>query len=144
VKIPKDMVFPSEGITNAAYLKQMRLQEARAERDPILDKAVELLDAYVAAYDRRQAYGGSRIAGDDTVDRTYNGMLRREEERAQAFFARVVNDPDAARPGLGLHRTPHRVLRGWLAQVSQAQPGKDRAVRRAEVVRELKRPTGGQ
>ncbi len=133
-----DMTVTMSGITNERYLKQSARIAAAKERDPVYDKTVELLDAYVKAYDQRQRYGVTPIARDPHVDRTYNFMLRQESERANAFVNRCVNAPDDARPGLGI-RMDRRDVRDWLRQVAEAEPGEKRDARRRMVLSEIKR-----
>jgi hypothetical protein len=105
--------------------------------DPLVSLCMDLLDKYVAAYDQRQRCRGSSIAEDATTDEAYNGLLRREEERAGAFIARVCNAQDAARPGLGGGESLRPRARQWLALVAEATDA-ERPKRRAEVLRELR------
>jgi hypothetical protein len=117
------------------YAKAM---QQHGDADPVVATCMALLDAYVSAYDRRGRYRGSSIAEDATVDHAYNGMLRREEERAVAFIARVCNPvDDPRRPGLGGGDKARPLARYWLLLVSEADKS-DRAARRRGVHRELR------
>jgi hypothetical protein len=117
------------GITNERYLRQQR-----AQAHGVSERAKSLLDGYVRAYDERQRYTGSSIATAMDVDAAYNGMLRREEERARAFIGYITTSD---RGGLG--RAGYRdAARGWLDGVAQAAP-EDREGRRREVLRQVKR-----
>lgn len=119
-----------------SYRRHAELHELRHNRNPVMEKVVELLDKYVAAYDQRQQYEGSPIADDGLVDYAYNGMLRREEERVQAFINRTANAPEHVKtPGLGLTLTGG-VARLWLMRVAEA--GEKREQVRREVLREIK------
>lgn len=110
---------------------------SRGAAYPLVSLCMDLLDKYVAAYDLRQRYGGSSIAEDATTDAAYNGMLRREEERAGAFIARVCNPADAPRPGLGGGKPYAQPAREWLRAVAEADE-RERPKLRAEVLRELR------
>lgn len=109
------------GITNERYLRQQR-----AQQPGVSERAKQLLDGYVRAYDERQRYTGSSIATAMDVDAAYNGMLKREEERAQAFI-RYITTSD--RGGLG--RAGYKdIARYWLDEVAKAGPEARRTGRR--------------
>lgn len=114
-------VVRMEGITNRDYLRHLAAMQPGAS-----DRAVAMLDGYVKAYDARQRYTGTPIASDAAVDAAYNGMIRRENERAGAFIRYITT---AERGGLGFAPLVE-MSRWWLDSIATAEPEKRAAARR--------------